>query len=526
MLRHIVQVLIWGAVACGFAEPAIAEQYFEIQVIDKETRRGVPMVELTTVDDVVYITDSAGRVALNEPELAGATVFFKVQSPGYQVAKDGFGIEGVRLVVEPGKTTTIEVARTNIAERLFRVTGRDIYLDSLRLKHPSPIRQPLIAGQVIGQDSVQPVVYKNQVHWFWGDTNQLQYPLGLFRTAGAVSQLPGNGGLDPSVGVDLQYFTKDDGFARAMADVPNPDGVVWIFGVCVLPDDNGQQRIVGNYSRRKGLSEPLEQGLVVWNDDREIFEVLKVIDLQESWRILRDHPVRQPDRGTDYVSFGNPFPVTRVAATMASVKNAADYESLTCREEIAGEHITDEQLASSRPQRDASGQLVWGWRKAPPVTQQDERRWLKQGLIRIEEARYLPRDANSPGRIVEMHSGTVQWNAWRKRWVMIAIEHAWDKNSPSFLGEVFYSEADSPQGPFLTAVKIATHPKQSFYNPCHHSFFDQNDGRTIYFEGTYCNTFTTTPATPKYNYNQLMYRLDLGSLALTEIFGEPLGDGR
>ena len=63
MLRHIVQVLIWGTVACGFAEPSIAEQYFEIQVIDKETRRGVPMVELTTVDDVVYITDSSGRVA-------------------------------------------------------------------------------------------------------------------------------------------------------------------------------------------------------------------------------------------------------------------------------------------------------------------------------------------------------------------------------------------------------------------------------------------------------------------------------
>ena len=191
---------------------------------------------------------------MNEPELAGATVFFKVQSPGYRVAKDGFGIEGVRLEVEPGKAKTIEVARTNIAERLYRVTGRDIYLDSVRLGHPSPIRQPLIAGKVVGQDSVQPVVCKNRIHWFWGDTNQLAYPLGLFRTAGAVSQLPANGGLDPSVGVDLQYFTKDDGFARAMADVPNPDGVVWIFGVCVVPDDNGQQRIVGNYSRRKGLS--------------------------------------------------------------------------------------------------------------------------------------------------------------------------------------------------------------------------------------------------------------------------------
>jgi hypothetical protein len=101
---------------------------------------------------------------------------------------------------------------------------------------------------------------------------------------------------------------------------------------------------------------------------------------------------------------------------------------------------------------------------------------------------------------------------------MIAIEHAWDKKSPSFLGEVFYSEAESAQGPYLKTVKVATHPGQSFYNPCHHVFFDQNNGRTIFFEGTYCNTFTKSPATPRYNYNQLMYRLDLGQQRLTEIF--------
>ena len=48
--------------------------------------------------------------------------------------------------------------------------------------------------------------------------------------------------------------------------------------------------------------------------------------------------------------------------------------------------------------------------------------------------------------------------------------------------------------------------------------FDQNDGQTIYFEGTYCNTFTNSPATPKYNYNHLMYRLNLNDMRLTAIF--------
>jgi hypothetical protein len=421
--------------------------------------------------------------------------------------------------VEPGKSQIIELTRTNLAERLYRITGRDIYLDTVRLGHPAPISNPLGSGMVTGQDSVQPAVYQDRLFWFWGDTNRLSYPLGLFRTAGAVSDLPAKGGLDPSLGIDLNYFIKDDGFARAMVEVPDKEGVVWIHGVCVVPDDQNRQRMVAQYSRRPGLADALEQGLVLWNDDRAIFEVLDVIDLSESWRIVRDHPIRHAEDSVEYLCFGNPFPVTRVPSDLSAVRDRNAYESFTCREELSVPTVTEQQLASSRPQRDAAGQLVWNWRKAPPVTQHDERRWLKQGLIKIEEAHYLPLDADFPERIVEMHSGTVQWNAHRKRWVMIAIEQGLDKSSPSFLGEVFYSEAASPQGPFRKALKVATHPKQSFYNPCHHPFFDQNEGRTICFEGTYCNTFTNSPATPRYNYNQLMYRLDLTHSRIIEVFG-------
>ena len=103
-------------------------------------------------------------------------------------------------------------------------------------------------------------------------------------------------------------------------------------------------------------------------------------------------------------------------------------------------------------------------------------------------------------------------------WVMIATESATTKDSPSFLGEVWYGEAESPQGPWKKAVRIVTHDKQTFYNPCHHAFFDEDGGRVIYFEGTYCNTFTDSPPTPRYNYNQVMYRLDLAHPALREAF--------
>jgi hypothetical protein len=60
-------------------------------------------------------------------------------------------------------------------------------------------------------------------------------------------------------------------------------------------------------------------------------------------------------------------------------------------------------------------------------------------------------------------------------------------------------------------VKVASHEKYSFYNPKQHPMFDQDGGRRIYFEGTYTHTFSSGPetATPRYDYNQLMYRLDL-----------------
>ena len=67
------------------------------------------------------------------------------------------------------------------------------------------------------------------------------------------------------------------------------------------------------------------------------------------------------------------------------------------------------------------------------------------------------------------------------------------------------------------AKKIVTHDRYTFYNPTQHPFFDQDGGRTIYFEGTYTNQFTgrpETPPTPRYEYNQIMYRLDLADTRL------------
>ena len=89
---------------------------------------------------------------------------------------------------------------------------------------------------------------------------------------------------------------------------------------------------------------------------------------------------------------------------------------------------------------------------------------------------------------------------------MIAVELL----GSSMLGEVWYAEADTPLGPWVYARKIVTHDDYSFYNPKQHPLFDQENGRVLFFEGTYTSTFSgNKDPTPRYDYNQVMYQLDL-----------------
>ncbi len=130
---------------------------------------------------------------------------------------------------------------------------------------------------------------------------------------------------------------------------------------------------------------------------------------------------------------------------------------------------------------------------------------IRRGKLKLDEALLRLRDRDT-GKPVMAHGGSVHWNAHRRRWVMIAVE----SGGTSFLGEVWYAEADTPLGLWAYAVKVVTHDRYSFYNPKQHPMFDQHGGRVIYFEGTYTHTFSgNSDQTPRYDYNQVMYQLDL-----------------
>jgi hypothetical protein len=96
----------------------------------------------------------------------------------------------------------------------------------------------------------------------------------------------------------------------------------------------------------------------------------------------------------------------------------------------------------------------------------------------------------------------------------------------SFLGEVWIAAAPAPQGPWTKACRIVTHHAEdevyTFYNVAHHPLLNQDNGRVIYFEGTYVTTYSGNPnPTPRYNYNQIMYRLDLDDPRLASIWPRP-----
>jgi hypothetical protein len=469
---------------------------FAVHVVDEATGRGVPLVELKTVNAVRYYTDSAGIAAIDDPELSGQRSFFFVSSHGYEMPADGFGMRGTAVQVEPGKTATVRIRRLNIAERLYRLTGAGIYRDSILAGKETPIRQPLLNAQVFGCDSVQNAIYGGKLFWMWGDTSRPAYPLGNFHMSGATSALPGEGGPEPDRGVDLEYFVDDKGFAREMAPISG-DGPTWLGGLVVLPED-GRERLYAAYVKIKNQLEVYERGLCRWEDEQGRFERVLRIPLDAPVYPF-GHTVKRQEGGVDYVYFGDPFPLVRVRADAEALRDLAQYEAYTPLRRGS-------TLEAPVLDRNENGVLRYAWRRGtPPLGPEDQEKLIKAGTLRGEEARFGIRDAET-GKPVVIHRGTVHWNEFRKRWIMIATEI----RGTSMLGEVWYAEADSPQGPWGRGRKIVTHDRYSFYNPRHHPYFDREGGRIIYFEGTYTHSFSGNPdQTPRYDYNQVMYRLDL-----------------
>jgi hypothetical protein len=484
---------------------ATRKDYFQISVVDDSTGRGVPLVELTLLNAVRYYTDSNGIIAFLEPHLMDRELFFEVRSHGYQSPKLPDGeTDGVLLKVRRGGKAVIRIRRINIAERLYRLTGEGIYRDSVLLGLPVPLREPLLNAQVMGTDGPITAMYRGKLFWFFGDTNGVN----RLNLAGAVatSELAGRGGLDPSKGVDLTFFVDGKGFSKAMFPFAEGKELVWPEGPMALRDASGVERLVMLYDRGAGMGKPKpdERGLAVFRDDRQVFEKLVRWDVDAP--LYPAHtPFRVRVKGEEYFYFagGGPAPDIRVRARWSDVIDPGAYEA-----------FTPVRQGSRTPElaRDSQGKLEYAWKRNTAILTDGQRNDLIAAKkMKPEEAQLAAVDIESGDR-VWLRSASVQWNEFRRRWIMIAQQ---TDGKTSKLGEIWYLEADTPLGPWAFARKILTHDRYSFYEVVQHPQLDQEGGRLIYFSGTYSDFLARPPnITPRYDYNLIMYRLDLADARL------------
>lgn len=444
-------------------QPAVARsEACRILVVEAKTGWPVPLVELRTTHLERFVTDNAGLIAFDSPELMGRETWFTVIGHGYEVPKDGFGYHGVRLKPEPGKTLKVEVNRTVPAQRMGRLTGAGLFAESQKLGEAALLEET----GVLGCDSVQNAVFGGRLFWLWGDTTLAKYPLGVFDGTAATTPLQPLASLEPPLRLKYTYFTDAKGAPRGIAPLAGK-GPTWLTGLATLKDREGTPHLVASYMKVQGMMDVYEWGQCVWNEEKSVFDPLHILWTRSASgpkapRVPEGHPVEWLDpEGRQWLLFGNPFPTLRCPATFEAWQNLSTWETLT-------------------PQK-------------------------------------LLKAAKSGGDI-QPHSGSIAWNPHRKRWVTVFMEN---DGHPSRFGELWYAESEAPIGPWGLAVKVVTHENYTFYNPRLHPEFTEKNSPYLCFEGTYTMQFADKPPpTARYDYNQILYRLDLDEPELAPARGK------
>ncbi len=441
-------------VSQGAPDPA---DLLEIGVVDAETGRGVPLVFVEDGEHT-WVTDNAGRVAWYDIDRMDTEITLELSS-------DGYAPQQARVTTTAGTIATVELERTQLAERIYRLTGEGLYRDSVLLGYTAPV--PELSGRIVGQDSSNVVEYQGGLFWFWGDTNRPSYPLGNFYTTVATSSLSD----DPDTGLLFDYVVGPDGFAEGVVGFTS-GGPVWMQGPVVASDDGG---LYARWDQVDASWASVAAGIAVWNDSTQVFD-LACDQTGVAIAAWPDGPELAWD-GYVYAYNG-----VRRPATSAGMCDTSTWEAFTA-------HVGGTPSDS------------YAWRAGEPVVAESE----------VVPEFYLWGGLRDPdlGQAVTRHSGSIAWSAWRRRFLALYTEAYGD---PSFLGELWLAEADTPLGPWVPTRKVVTHEDYSLYNPHLNPMFD--DGSTVYFEGSYSKTFSGSEPTPRYDYNQLMYKLDLDDVPL------------
>lgn len=449
-MRHLAAALLAAVLSLHSTDAAP----YRIEVVEKGSGWPVPLVELRTTSEVSFVTDNAGLIAFDLPECMGRETWLGVRSPGYELPADGFGNRGFRCTPTPGGKYHLEVTRTGVAKRLGRLTGSGLFAESQKLGERLDWKE----SGVTGQDTVQIAPYHGKLFWAWGDTSIFGYALGIFNTSSATTPLHPLTRFQPPVALEYDYFRRPDGQPRGVLDTKGSDPG-WVSAYVTLPDTSGHEHLVCRYSRIEHHLEPVETGLAEWDDAAALFRPVTVLWKKGDGPREGLAPVGHPafwrdEEGKEWIYFGEGLPRFRCPATYEAWKNPATWQKVE-----APDHLT-----------------------------------------------------SASGESVVVATGSIAWHPWRKRWVTVFQQRF---GKPSTFGEVWYAEADKPAGPWSAPVKVLSHPNYTFYNVRLHPELTPPDSPVLLFEGTYTAEFADHPTpTARYNYNQILYRLDLDDPAL------------
>lgn len=437
----------------GLGATAAERAPCRIAIVDRASGWPVPLVELRTVHGVRFVTDNAGVIAFDLPELMGKETWFEVSGHGYGVKPDGFGYQGVRLRPEFGQQLTVQVERRILAQRLGRLTGAGLFAESQKVGE----YLDWVDGPVLGCDSVVTARFGGKMFWFWGDTNLAPYPLGIFNVSAATTA-DFTPPARPPLQVRFNYFLNPKGAARGVAEVPG-DGPTWVWGAATLPDAQGREHLVAAAVKVRNNMEAYRWDLVEWEAATAKFKPLKTFWTKSAAspkapKVPDGHALKWTDAaGKAWLLFCNPFPTLRCPATYEAWQDPTTWENLP----------TDRKVLTAE------------------------------------------------GKTIEPHGGDIAWHPWSQQWLALFTQKGGES---SFLGEIWVAFAPSPHGPWQQARKVASHDNYTFYNPVLHPEAFRPDSPIIYFEGTYVTTFTNNKQpTPRWDYNQVLYQVDLAQAA-------------
>lgn len=534
-----VRVPLLLLLACSSAVCAAEARYFRIEVVERDAGSPIAGARLETTGRIPFVSDQNGLVAFYEPGQMGQPVFFTPTRSGYEHPADFIGIRGKALDAVEGGVGRIELVRAPgvdagpvpiVNDRDTRRLGDGGFvpgpaqLFALRIVDAQTGRGvPLVFVRGLVSDSAGRIA--------WEDPDGQPTPITLsshgYRTR--TTTVNPKAAMAETVTLErLQiaerlYRVTGGGIYRdtVLLGLPAPTVNPVLSGKVI-----GQDSVLSTVYRGKPF--------YVWGDTNRVAYPLG--NFASSAAIGSGFDA---DRGVDLTYFVDADGFSKRMAPMAGPGLVWLAGLSTVRSEDGGEALfatygiypglaaptqtgivrfddaTEEFVkvlqtdAGPRPEGHAlvwDGGLIFSNGVRIPATaaaMTDRTQWAVLPKLSLDGGIAFDFSTGLP---VTLHENdTIAWNAHRRRFIRFASEAF---GGPSFLGEQYYLEADTPMGPWVWATKVITHDNYTLYNPRHHPFFD--DGSKVYVEGTYTASFADDPpVTPRCDYNQVMFRVDL-----------------